>query len=308
VLLARLLAAVYLVSGACTTARSPVHRDGSGQEPRPVERLAYGSNPLQFGDLRLPAGLATHAPVAIVVHGGCWRSSIASLGYMDGVAEALRTAGFATWNVEYRGADVAGGGWPGTFTDVAAAADHVRELARRYPIDAERAIAIGHSAGGHLALWLAARRKLPPTNEIRGADPLPLRAVVDLAGPGDLREVAGRVADICGGPVLEDLLGGGPGAVPERWAAASPIALLPLGVRQVLVAGVDDVVMPPAVRDAYAAAAREAGDAAESVGVQGGHREVVAPGSQAWGVAIARILELARDAPSESARRPGTRP
>jgi arylformamidase len=129
-------------------------------------RIAYGPDSLQFGDLRLPDTPGPH-PVVIVIHGGCWVSRFANIRNSTALADALRDAGFATWNVEYRRTDSPGGGWPNTFLDVARATDHLRELAKRYPLDLTRTVAVGHSAGGHLAammlacVWPAFARDLP---------------------------------------------------------------------------------------------------------------------------------------------------
>src|SRR5262249_10526596 len=150
------------------------------------------------------------------------------------LADALRDAGLATWNVEYRRLDDAGGGWPNTLADVGAAADYVRTLAAKYPLDLGRVVATGHSAGGHLGLWLAARARLPPKSPLYRDNPLKLSGVVALGGPGDLRDFNTYAADICGSAVVERLLGGAPSAVPDRYASASPAELLPLKVPQVL--------------------------------------------------------------------------
>jgi len=256
-------------------------------------REAYGSEPLQFGDLRVPAGRGPF-PVAIVIHGGCWVSRFASLENTAAMADALRTAGVATWNIEYRRVDHAGGGWPGTFTDVAAGADHLRELARKHPLDLKRVVAVGHSAGAPLALWLGARHRLPAGSPLRtSGDPLPLRAVVALGGPGDLRDFNLYASSICGAPVIDELFGGSPAAVPDRYAQGSPVELLPFGIPQVLLVGEDDSVMPERARDAYTSAARAAGDQIQSLVVPGGHFEVIAPTSTAWPTVRREILTAA---------------
>lgn len=195
-------------------------------------------------ELRVPSGPGPH-PLAIVIHGGCWMTKFADARYMRPMAEALRQAGIATFNISYRRADEAGGAWPGMFLDVAAAASMVRALAPRYQLDLTRVIATGHSAGAHLALWLAALPKLPPSSAIHpAASLLPIAAVVALDGPGDLLSANTAVTKICGGPVLEQLLASTPTENADRWRDASPSAWLPLGVPQAMVRGGLDARVP----------------------------------------------------------------
>ena len=151
-------------------------------------RIAYGRDSLQFGDLRLPVDASnTHrAPIAIVIHGGCWYSPYASVRNSAPLADALAQLGVATWNIEYRRYDNPGGGWTGTFRDVADGADYVRTLAKLYPIDTTRIVLTGHSAGGHLALWLASRRSLDRASPLFGGTPLPVRGVVSVGGIADV--------------------------------------------------------------------------------------------------------------------------
>ena len=149
-------------------------------------RIQYGEHAFAFGELRLPRGSGPH-PVVVVVHGGCWQSQY-DLRYMSHLSAALSQAGIATWTLEYRRIGNAGGGWPGTFDDVARGTDYVRTLAQRFPLDLNRVVVAGHSAGGHLALWVAARRNLPRESPLFTANPLPLRGVVSLAGITDLRK------------------------------------------------------------------------------------------------------------------------
>jgi acetyl esterase/lipase len=270
-------------------------RDVDGLSARPADaRIAYGTDPLNYGDLRLPKGRGPF-PVAIVLHGGCWISKFATLQNTAALSDALREAGVATWNVEYRRLDQSGGGWPGTFLDVAGAADYVRTLAKEHPLDLNRVVAVGHSAGAHLGLWLAARHRLHADSELRRENPLRLAGAVALGGPGDLRDFTTYAASICGSPVVEQLLGGPPASVPRRYAQSSPAELLPLGTRQVLIVGEHDGVMPPASRDRYLAAARKAGDSVDLVIVpDAGHFEVIAPTTSAWPIVREIILELAR--------------
>lgn len=247
-------------------------------QPAADHRLAYGPGPLQFGELRLPEGKGPF-PVAIVLHGGCWLAAY-DLGYVAGLASALAAEGIATWSVEYRRVGDEGGGWPGTFLDVAAGADHLRALAERFPLDLGRVVALGHSAGGHLALWLGGRRGLPAESALASGEPLALSGVVGLAPIADLAAFSSETG--CGAAV-PDLLGGAPGAVPERLRLASPIAMLPLGLPQRLLVGAADPVVPPAQVRAYAEAARKAGDEVTLVEIPAaGHFEAVVPGSAAW--------------------------
>jgi acetyl esterase/lipase len=260
--------------------------------PRPTADLLleYGSDPLQFGELRLPAGPGPH-PVAVLIHGGCWLAEY-DLGYMSALAAALAEAGVATWSIEYRRVGDPGGGWPGTFTDVAAAADHLRGVAAGHHLDLGRVVAVGHSAGGHLALWLAARHGLAADDPLRGPSPLPLAGVVALAGIPDLAAFA--APEGCGAAVAP-LLGGEPAGVQERLHRASPIERLPLGLPQVLIVGALDTVVPPEQAERYAAAAAAAGERVRVLPITAaGHFELVVPGSVAWPSVRDAVLELAR--------------
>jgi acetyl esterase/lipase len=254
--------------------------------------VAYGADSLQFAELRLPKGTGPFA-VAIVMHGGCWVHDYAAAKNAAALADALRDEGVATWNVEYRRRDNPGGGWPGTLRDVGAAADSLRAIARRYALDLSRVVAVGHSAGGHMALWLAARRKLPAGSPLYAPSPLPLRGVVSLAGPGDLYDFNRYGDAICGEGTVPKLLGGAPDAVPERWHDASPSNWLPLGVPQVMLAGEADRIMPRANMDAYASRARAAGDSVEVVVVpNASHHEVMSPQAVTWPAVRDAVLRL----------------
>jgi len=257
-------------------------------------RLAYGSDSLQFGDLRLPDGPGPF-PVAVVIHGGCWVTRFASLRNSTALADALRRAGIATWNIEYRRADSPGGGWPNTFLDASAATEHLRVLATQYPLDLSRVISIGHSAGGHLALWLAGRARIPAGSPLALGDPLPLRGAVALAGIADLADFRTYQQNSCGN-VVDGLMGGDPMQVPDRYAAGSPVALFPLGVPQVQVVGTLDRVMPERAREAHAAAARASGDAVRLEVIEGaGHHELMSPRTAAWPrieAAVRRLLAM----------------
>ncbi len=241
---------------------------------KPSLTAAYGRDPHEVGDLRLPAGKGPF-PVAIVIHGGCWTSGVADRRNTAALASALTRRGIATWNIEYRALGDAGGGWPGTFQDWGNAADYLRVLARTQPLDLSRVIVIGHSAGGHAALWIAGRYRIARTSPIASANPLPVKAVVDLDGPGDLRPNLGYEPQMCGDAAIS-LLGDTAGAVPDRFNAAAPTALLPLGVPQVLVSS---VFVPPGAAERYRAAATAKGDKVSVVHAGGGHFEMIAPGT-----------------------------
>ena len=245
-----------------------------------VIRLAYGGNRYQFGDLRLPTTSADALyPVVIGVHGGYYRARY-GLSYFGHLMTALTAAGFATWNIEYRRLGIRGGGWPGTFQDVGAAADHLRTLAATYPIDLRRLVAVGHSAGGHLAAWLAARPKLTAENPLYAAQAIPVAGLVCLAGVLDLRRA--YALGLSHG-IVRRLMGGTPEQYPERYAAASPMDLLPLGVPEILIHGTEDSSVPYDFSASYQETARARGDNAELVTQQGsGHFEMVDPRSNEW--------------------------
>ncbi|MEP9401555.1 alpha/beta hydrolase [Sphingomonas sp. VNH70] len=257
--------------------------------PRPQADRAYpyGPDSLQTADLWLPAGPPPPGgwPGVVMVHGGCWQSSIADRRLMDWAAADLRGRGMAVWNIDYRGVDRAGGGYPGTFRDVAAAADLIRDAAAEVPIDLSRIVAIGHSAGGHLALWLAARPRLPTGSPLVTDDPLPIAHVVCLGGLPDLAAVERDPANGCGTEVIASLVGDRA----DRFADTSIPELLPIGVPQALVHAEGDRIVPAYMATDYQAAAVAAGDAATLHRVEGGHVELIAPGSNAWGCAVERV-------------------
>jgi acetyl esterase/lipase len=289
------LLALSLFSAALSAqSRDPVALANAPVGPG-AERVAYGSDPLQFGELRVPATKGPH-PVAVVVHGGCWLARLGNLDpravamdNMRPLAAALTEAGIATWNIEYRRLGNAGGGWPGTFRDVAAGADFVRTLARDRPLDLTRVIAIGHSAGAHLALWLASRHKLPESSELYTKDPLRLAGAVGLDGPADLKATIPLQQPVCGAPVITDLIGGTPEQQPQRYRDASPIEWLPLGVRQAFFTG----QMFAAHSAPYAAAVKQAGDPAQVLPFPGaGHFVFIDPQSAVWPEVMKSVRQM----------------
>lgn len=259
----------------------------------PTARIAYGDGPQQFGELRIPDGKGPH-PVIVLIHGGCWLADVADLTYFSPMAEALTKKGVATWNIEYRRIGNEGGGWPGTFLDVGRATDHLRAIAKEHSLDLNRVVVAGHSAGGHLALWIAARKELEPSSDVFVKDPLRVSGVVNLSGPGDLATFGSDPKHACGEDTIRRLLGGGPKDVPDRYRDASPTRLLPLGVPQVCISGLRDQAVPFTHGKAYAEAARKAGDEARFVELpEAGHFEVVAPTSAIWETIEREILRSA---------------
>ena len=238
--------------------------------------------------MHLPSGEGPW-PVVVLIHGGFWRfGADRSLSLMTHLAEDLAGRGIAAWNIEYRRVGGEGGGWPGTLEDAAAAIDTVAGMGE---VDPARVVTVGHSAGGHLALWLAARHRIPAGNP--GARPvLRPRGAVALAGVADLVEGA---RDGLGSGACVDLLGGLPAEQPGRYAVASPLALLPLGVPQLLVHGGLDDDVPLSQSTAYAASALAAGDEVELVErADAGHMDVIDVTDEFWTATCAwldRVLD-----------------
>ena len=247
--------------------------------PSPDATIAYGTDSMQKVDLWLPKNAGPHR-VVLMVHGGCWQTAIADRKLMNWVAADLRDAGYAVWNVDYRGVDRPGGGYPGTFADVARSADQLTAQAAKYRLDLRRVVAVGHSAGGHLALWLAARPRLPASSPLRSPRPLRIAHVISLGGLPDLEATAASPDNGCGTEVVARLVGTDR---PDRYADTSIPRLLPLRVHQDLVNGREDRIIPYRLATGYEDAARRAGDAVALHTVPAtGHVELIAPDTAAW--------------------------
>jgi pimeloyl-ACP methyl ester carboxylesterase len=231
--------------------------------PAPADaRIAYGPEPLQFGDLRLPAGDGPF-PLALVLHGGYWQATY-NVIHTGRLCEALTAEGLATWNLEYRSIGVPGGEWPGPRDDLELAL----AFRDRLPFEHDgRTLLVGHSAGGQLALWAAKRARLP---------------VLALAPVSDVRDAVARR---------------GPESAPARFMApehfhdGSPLELLPLGVPQIVLHGSADDSVPYEMSERYVEAA---GGEAELVTLEGaGHFELIDPQADAFAktvVAAKRLL------------------
>lgn len=256
--------------------------------PPPDHRIAYGPGTLQFGNLRLPKRPGPH-PVVLFIHGGCWLSRY-DIAHTAALEQTLADSGFAVWSLEYRRVGNEGGGWPGTFTDIAQGADHLRELAPRYALDLNRVIASGHSAGGQFALWLAARPKIPSTSALYVANPIRVRGVLGLAPAPDLEGL--HASGVCGN-VIDSLMGGSPAAHPDRYAAASPMQLAPIGVPQQLVVGALDRTWTPIGRSYIARAAAVRDTLVEVVEAQeSGHFDMLAPDTSTWPLVTSALKKL----------------
>lgn len=239
--------------------------------PAGATRIPYGSEPQQFGDLRLPAGRGPH-PLAVVIHGGFWRAGFTKTN-TEAAAVALAEAGWATWNIEYRRVG-SGGGYQQTLADVSVACRAISPLVE--PLNPRGVLAVGHSAGGQLALWAAAEGLVA--------------AAVALAGVCDLTAAA---RDGLGEGAVANFMGGEPEVMDARYANADPIRRLPLAVPTLLVHGTRDERVPIAYSRRFAAAAERAGDHCRLLELDGAdHFDIIDPRSSQWSTIVARISQL----------------
>lgn len=276
-----LLLALFLLTVTLAMAQQPRNpRDLLSLAPPPYDaRIQYGTNANQFADLRLPQGSGPH-PVVVVIHGGFWRAAY-DLQYAGHMSAAITKLGFATWNIEYRRIGQTGGGYPGTLDDAAAALDHLAKIGSQKNLDLKRVYAIGHSAGGHLAMWLATRKG--------GA--VRIRGAISLAGVGDLREAWDRKL---GNRVVEEFMGCAPKDCPDKYDAASPSHRLPARIPLVMVHGSNDDIVPFVISQEFAQEATKKGDKARLLRLEGtGHFEFVDPRTIEWHSIEEALLTLA---------------
>lgn len=242
----------------------------------PNHRYAYGSHDLQFGELTLPDSAPPH-PVIVLIHGGGYREMY-DLHPLGMVVAALADAGFAVWNIEYRRYGN-GGDYPTMFLDVGAAADFLPQIAEAHLLDLSRIMSIGHSAGGHLALWLAGRRNIEAESPLFVDRPLSIHAVLALAPLADV--INGAESELSSEALLA-VMGGTPAEAPDAYRNGCPTQLLPLGIPQVTIVGSADQGML-ANAERYIAAATAAGDDAQLITLPGaGHFEIVAVDANEW--------------------------
>ncbi|MEP6810044.1 MAG: alpha/beta hydrolase [Chthoniobacterales bacterium] len=300
--LAGLVLPLFLATNAASAAATPAPEKSKtlswadlSRMPLPPagERIAYGEGPQQFGELRLPKGTGPF-PVIVLIHGGCWLADFDYV-YITRLAGWLADHGVATWTIEFRRIGDNGGGWPGTFLDVAHATDFVRQLAKNHPLDLARVYAAGHSAGGELALWLPTRGKLAAESELFVKDPLALKGVLGLAAITDLARYRVGPPNSCHSAV-DQLLGGPPDKFPKRYAETSPNERLPLGVPQIFIQGESDPIVAPAAVAAYVEAAKKAGDRALFLPLpRAGHFEASTPLPENEKVFLEALRELLRE-------------
>jgi acetyl esterase/lipase len=234
--------------------------------PPPADaKIAYGSEQRQFGELRGNAAPQGPQPLVITIHGGFWRNQF-NLAYMGHLCESLKKLGFATWNIEYRSIGDPGGAWPGTFEDVVAAGAFLKNIAKPYNLDLTRTIALGHSAGGQLALYLASKMKL--------------QGVIGIGAVADLK----RAQDVGLGKRVVDLLHAPP--------AADPMEALPLRTPTRLFSGKDDDIVPIEISRRYVEAAHKKGDDSRLIELPGGHFEPVNPKEPQWTLIAQEVASL----------------
>ena len=261
------------------------------ESPASQLRLPYGDHPLQFGHLRLPEGDGPH-PTIIFIHGGCWLS-VYEIGHVGLMEEAVAAAGYAVWSLEYRRVGDEGGGWPGTFLDIAQGVDALADLAIEHSLDLNRVIASGHSAGGQLALWAAARPQIPRSSELYSARPLPIHGVLALAPAADLETLQSRSSR---GGVVDGLMGGSPEAVPERYDAASPMRLTAAEVPQRIVIGALDRAWAPGGRAYFQrASAMDGARVVLTEAPESGHFEMVVPATSTWPLVLQELEALSSE-------------
>jgi acetyl esterase/lipase len=257
--------------------------------PAPDHVIRYGEHERQVVDLYLPKGAGPH-PVVVMIHGGCW-SAPWDRTLMNHVSDDLRKRGIAVWNIDYRVIEKGGTGYPHVFDDTWAAIHALTIQGREHGLDPNRVVAAGHSAGGHLALWYAARRARwnPPAN-VRMIPPPEFRSVVSLGGLPDLELAEQPPGSGCGTEVIGQLVGRGQPGRSDPFADTSVPRMGALGIPQVLINGLNDRIIPNSFPEDYARKMRAKGDDVRVRMIPNtGHIELIAPETRAWAAAVEEI-------------------
>ena len=258
------------------------------ENAKPDHHIPFGTDSLQYGELWLPGSEDAHTSV-IMIHGGCWLAMYPGVELMNAMAEDLSSRGFAVWNIDYRRIGHPGGGYPGTFLDVANGADEFIRIAETFNLPKDRIIAAGHSAGGHLATWLALRPQLSTESELYTENPIHIDAVVSLAGINDLERYAHYGASPCGKDTIEQLIDAENRESPYH--DTSPSEMLPLRVPLVEISAAFDSPVPPFFGYHFVNDVLQTGGDAELILLQdAGHYEMIYPPSREWNTVL-EVLE-----------------
>ena len=253
------------------------------------ERVHYGNDPNQFAELRFPSVKGSF-PLLFVVHGGFWQSEY-DLSHIGHLCAAFTSRGIITCSIEYRRIGNPGGGWPGTFQDIGLATRSIfRNLSNDSRFDQARTAIIGHSAGGHLALWLVGSHRISKGSPLHNEQKQEIRRAISLGGVSDLRSAWKKKL---GHGTVTRLMSGTPEEHPDRYDAGSPIELLPTGARHALVHGTDDDTVPLSQSEAFVEKAEKLGDQSTLVKLDGiSHYELIDPESEAWQPVVRAVLSL----------------
>lgn len=204
--------------------------------------IPYGNNSSQFGVMRIPE-VSGKCPVVVTIHGGFWKARY-GLEEISPLDEDLTKRGYATWNIEYRRVGEPGGGWAGTFHDAVDSVNFLSHLEKDFPLDLSRAVIVGHSAGGHLALWLASRANKQNRDEMGDILQVPIKGIISLAGVSDLKKMWEMDVQRDIDSPVANFIGGTPKEFPDRYRLASPMELLPMNIPQILFHGDSDSDVP----------------------------------------------------------------
>jgi acetyl esterase/lipase len=264
--------------------------------PAPTQKIAYGTHPDQYGELWLPKTKTVPHTVIVLIHGGCWRADLPGPELVAFLADALRNEGFAVWSITYRRVGTLAvnfSPYPDTFLDVANAVDKLRDLAEVHRLDLTHVTTTGHSAGGHLAMWIAARHRLPVDSPLHKPNPLKIQATIGIAALPDLPYARIAAAHACGTDTV-DLLTDSKTRKANAYRDTSVTSLLPIGVASTLISGTYDAIVAPAHAWRYRENAKTKGDTVELLTLDNaGHFELIAPWTSAGREVVTRITREA---------------